>query len=107
MIYGAPIEHPVKLVDGVFVKGTTFPVEGTVCPQHSHSHDHLSWIATGGARIEAGGVVIGDFYAPCGVTIRAGAVHLFTTLRPDTTVLCIHNADRWDHREDEEIAHAV
>jgi quercetin dioxygenase-like cupin family protein len=86
----------IKLVDGVFVKTMHFRHAGMIAPQHAHRYEHLSFIASGAVRVEAGGACLGDFVAPVGIVIEAGVQHTFTTLAPDTVVLCIHNTDRSD-----------
>jgi hypothetical protein len=93
--------HPEQLevadliiVDGIFVKVMRFPVSGMINPQHAHAYDHLSYIIRGAVRIDVGGACLGEFSALARVVIKAGMTHYFTTLAPDTVVLCIHNTDR-------------
>lgn len=91
------VRHPtqpevvsVKIAAGIFIKRTRLPEAGMIVPQHAHGYDHISSITSGAARVEADGVVLGDFQAPADIVIKAHVKHLFTTLAPDTTVLCIH-----------------
>jgi len=91
-----PTSVDIRLVDGVFVKATTFRHAGMFAPQHAHEFAHLSYIASGSVRVFADGVLLGDFTAPASIVIPAGVKHLFEILADDTVVLCIHNADRLD-----------
>jgi len=84
----------IKMIDGVFVKSTTFARAGMVAPQHAHSWDHLSAITSGAARVFADEVLVGVFVAPAFVVIKAHVLHRFEILADNTTVMCIHNADR-------------
>lgn len=91
-----PTTTDIKFADGIFVKSTRFQLAGMVAPQHAHSYDHISFIASGAVRIEVDGECLGDFVAPVGIVIKARKRHFFTILAPDTVVLCIHNTDRSD-----------
>ena len=97
------VKHPhqpetidIKIVDGIFVKSMHFLYAGMFVPQHAHAFEHLSFVASGAVRVEADGVTIGDFAAPVGIVIKARVKHLFTTLAPNTVVLCIHNVANSD-----------
>lgn len=92
------IKHPhqpetvdIKIVDGIFIKSMHLLYAGMSVPQHAHAYDHLSFIASGSVRVEADGIVLGDFVAPVGIVIKARVKHLFTTLASNTLLLCIHN----------------
>lgn len=87
-----PVQTNIHMCDGLFVKHAVF-AEGSYIPQHSHSTQHLSIIATGAVRAWADGELLGDFKAPAGVVINARVKHLFLALEPMTTVLCIHRVD--------------
>lgn len=89
-----PTETDIKLVDGVFIKRMVFKRVGMVVPQHAHSYDHLSTCAGGSAAVQADGVSMGILRAGDVIVIRAGVKHLFTTLEPNTVILCIHNTER-------------
>ena len=84
-----PVETNIHLCDGLFVKHAVFDA-GSYIPQHSHSTEHLSVIATGAVRVWQDGALLGDFTAPAGVVIKAHVKHLFLALAPMTTVLCVH-----------------
>jgi hypothetical protein len=89
------IEQPygveIHSTDGIFIKQMVIPTAGTLVPQHSHTFDHLSMLATGAVRVWKDGVLVGDKVAPCGITIVAGSKHAFLALEDRTTIYCIHN----------------
>jgi hypothetical protein len=75
--------------DGVFIKEMRIPFRDTLVPQHSHAHDHTSYLAKG--SVECNGV---RYDAPAPIYIPAGVKHMFRSLEDDTLVLCIHNVSR-------------
>ena len=81
-------------VDGVFIKSMGLPKAGIVVPQHSHVYAHLSMLARGSVRVWCDDELLGDFIAPRGIHIKAGAKHTFVSLEPDTLIYCIHNVSR-------------
>jgi hypothetical protein len=80
--------------DGIFVKQMYLKDAMTVVPQHAHEYDHISMLAVGSVRAWADGELMGEFAAPCPITIRARVKHTFLTLEPGTTIYCIHNTSR-------------
>ena len=89
--YEQPISTEIKMADGVFTKSMVVRKAGTVIPQHSHRWPHVSCLVRGSVRVMADGEHLGDFVAPCGITIAAGVKHLFQTLVDDVIVLCVHD----------------
>jgi quercetin dioxygenase-like cupin family protein len=84
----------IKMADGIFIKQMFVRHAGSYVPQHSHSWDHVSMVATGAVRVWRDGVLVGDYEAPTGVMIPARCKHTFLALKNDTTVYCIHRIDR-------------
>jgi quercetin dioxygenase-like cupin family protein len=78
---------------GIYVKTYRVPDAGTVLPQHSHHHDHLTFVSSGAVYVERDGKPAGRYDAPALVRIPAHTMHSFITLGPDTVLSCIHNAD--------------
>lgn len=91
-----PTATDIKLVDGVFVKKTQFRHANMIAPQHVHAYAHLSACTSGAARVEVDGLTIATIRAGDLIVIEAGKQHIFTTLEPRTTILCIHNEDHGD-----------
>jgi quercetin dioxygenase-like cupin family protein len=81
------------LYAGIFAKTWTVPDSGTLLPQHSHEHQHISYIVSGAVRVWCGEQELGDYAAPAAIKIEARELHQFLTLTDAVTILCIHNAD--------------
>lgn len=81
---------------GVYVKETHIPA-GMVLVQHKHSHDHLSYLASGTVEVLVDGVTT-RHTGPVGITIAAGKHHGVKALT-DALWLCIHATDCEDESE--------
>lgn len=89
-----PYGVEIKMSDGIFIKQMVIPRAGTYIPQHSHLYDHTSMLAAGSIRVWKDGECLGEFSAPTGILIEAGAKHTFLALEDGTTIYCIHNISR-------------
>lgn len=89
-----PYGKEYTAADGVFIKEMRIPKAGTLVPQHSHEHDHTSYVAKGSVDVWADDVFLGQCDAPHPIYIRAGVKHRFRSREDDTLVLCIHNVSR-------------
>lgn len=89
-----PDSMEFALADGIFIKSGHFRLAGAVVPQHSHEHDHTSFIATGAVLVWCDGDYLGEYRAPCQILIKAHTKHTFRTLEDNTLILCIHNISR-------------
>ena len=89
----------IKMTDDLFIHRTVVAESGTRLPQHAHVYDHISLISAGAVRVWAGSERLGDFEAPEGIVIKAGILHQFLTLKPDTIIDCIHRVDKMDAPE--------
>jgi len=92
------------LYAGVFAKTWTVQDSGTLLPQHSHHHPHISYVVSGAVRVWCGDEELGDFAAPCAIKIAAREMHSFLTLTDDVTILCIHNTDHLDEVNEPAVA---
>ncbi len=81
------------MADNVFIKQMAMVHANTVVPQHSHTYDHTSLLATGSARVWKNGVFWQDIKAPMPIFIKAGIKHTFMSLEPNTVIYCIHNSN--------------
>lgn len=97
-----PISTDIGMADNMFFKQHVIPRAGTYVPQHSHTYDHISFLAVGSLRAWADGVPLGDFVAPKLLTIKAHKKHAFLSLVDGTVFHCIHNVERAGHVEEEE-----
>lgn len=78
-------------VDGIFIKMMPLPNPGMAVPQHAHTYDHYTMLASGGLAVWADGVKMGEFDAPKPILIKAGVKHLLISTKPNTVAYCIHN----------------
>ena len=85
-----PVSVEIKLTDDLFIKTAVVADAGTVVPTHAHTYDHVTLLAYGRMRVEAGGELLGDFTGPTGILIRAGTKHTMTTLTSGVVFACIH-----------------
>lgn len=98
-------EVEFSIQDDIFIKQMFMAEAGTFVPQHSHSYEHSSMLASGSVRVWQNDELKGDFKAPIPINIPAGVKHTFMSLEPNTVVYCIHRIDRTGHVEINE--HAV
>ena len=97
-----PISTDIGMADNMFFKQHVIPKAGTYVPQHSHTYDHISFLAVGALRLWQDGALVGDFAAPKLLTIKAHKKHTFLSLVDGTTFHCIHNIERAGVVEEEE-----
>lgn len=81
-------------VDGVAIVQMVLPKANDVIPQHAHSYDHHTLVASGRVRVWADGKHIGDYGEREAILIRAGQKHLIAALEDNSVAYCIHNASR-------------
>ncbi len=86
-----PDSVEIRIFDGIFVKSIVIKHKNVLVPQHSHTYDHASFLATGSIRVWKDGVLLGDFVAPTSLIIPARTKHKFLSLEDNTTIYCIHN----------------
>lgn len=82
------------IADGVWINQIEVADAGTVLPQHSHVHPHVTSVTKGSVRLECSGEDPVVYSAPAQVIIPALVKHLFITLTDDVILLCIHRIDR-------------
>ena len=97
-----PVVVDIKLTDDLFVKAMTVAKAGTIMGQHSHTYDHVTLLAYGAMRVEADGMMLGDYVGPVGILIRAGVKHTMTTLTDGVVFACIHALHGTDIEIEEE-----
>jgi quercetin dioxygenase-like cupin family protein len=89
----APNQPNSKLMiyAGIFLKTWSVADAGTVIPQHSHEHPHITFLVQGAVRVWAGDGPFGtDFAAPDALQIPAHTPHKFLTLTDNVVFACIH-----------------
>lgn len=85
--------------DGVFVKQLSLERVGYCIPGHKHEFSHTSMLAKGSVRMWRDGQFVGDFHAPTGIKVDAGAFHMFMALEDNTLLFCIHNTHGFPEEE--------
>lgn len=79
----------VSCVANVFIRQMVFKDAGDVEPGHCHVFDHQTLLARGALKAVVNGKE-SVFLAPQIIFIKAGVLHEFTALEPNTTAFCIH-----------------
>lgn len=92
------VEH--VFCGGVYVKKCHFE-RGESGPQHRHSFDHLSVVASGFFRVSCEGGTTADLGPGDTLEIRAETAHTVHALTPGTW-LCVHRTDCTDPAEIDE-----
>lgn len=85
-----PVER-IEEVCGLYFRSVLLERVGTVIPQHSHDHDHATFVGAGKARAWVDGVWYGDYEAGRAIPIKAGRKHVFQALEPMTRLACVHD----------------
>lgn len=84
------------LYAGIFCKTWHVADAGTLIPQHSHQHPHLTYLVRGAIRAWCDDQPLGDFIAPAAIKIPALRKHTFLTLSDAVTLACIHSVGEAD-----------
>ena len=85
-----PVEH-IETVAGIYFRSILLARAGHVVPQHSHGHDHATYVGAGAARLWVDGKWVGDYPAGYAVEIKAGRAHVFQALQDNTRLACVHD----------------
>lgn len=85
-----PVER-IEEVCGIYFRSVLLDRAGVVIPQHSHDHDHATFVGAGRARVWVDGTWYGDFEAGRAIAIKAGCAHVFQALEPMTRLACVHD----------------
>lgn len=88
-----PVERIEPDVAGFYFRSILLEKAGTPIPQHAHDHDHATLVCSGAARVWIDGEYHGDFGAGRAVEIKAGKLHVFQALEPQTRLCCVHNIE--------------
>lgn len=82
-----PVET-VAIVGGVYFR-SVFLKKWTVIPQHTHDHDHATYVGSGRVRLWVNSVWSGDYQAGAAIEIRGGNQHIFQALEDFTRLICV------------------
>ena len=86
------VEH-ITEASGLYFRSVTLPEAGTYIPQHNHDYDHATLVCSGKVRGWCDGVNLGVKSKGEVFEIRANHEHVFVSLEPNTTLVCIHNLE--------------
>lgn len=84
-----PVER-IEEVSGIYFRSVLLE-RGTVIPQHTHDHNHATYVGSGKARLWVNGVWRADYPAGHAVEVKAGQSHVFQALEPNTRLACVHD----------------
>lgn len=84
-------ESNISIVNDVFIKQIHFRDVGYITKSHIHCHDHQTLLANGKIKVTIEGLEEPEIYtAPSILFVKAGLVHAFESLEPNTVLYCIH-----------------
>ncbi len=85
-----PAEN-IEVVANIYFRSVLLKHAGLVIPQHSHGHDHATFVGSGKVRVWVNQEWKGDFEAGRAIEIKAGQNHLFRALEDNTRLTCVHD----------------
>ncbi len=92
----------VEFVDecaGLYFRSVLLTQEGDVVTQHTHDHDHATYIGNGKVKLFIEGVEAGDFLAGRAVKVTANQKHFFVALEPNTRLTCVHIVEKAENNK--------
>jgi hypothetical protein len=93
-------------VGAIFIKHMPLKRTGDCIVQHSHTHPHVTLIASGAVLMSLDGAEDSVHTAPAFIEIKAGAHHAFTAIEDDTNAYCIHDLTGLDYQSDADLGTA-
>lgn len=87
-----PPQHPVEYLNSVgdfLFRTVNLQDAGAILGQHKHEHDHVTLVTSGAGRLWVNGEHVGDYPAFSAVEVKAGNLHIWQALLPDTRVTCL------------------
>ena len=92
MIVDPEVER-IEEVCGLYFRTIVLPNRGDTVAQHSHDHDHASYVGNGCVMAWSDNECLGTFKAGMAVHVKAGAKHFFEALMADSRVACVHSIE--------------
>lgn len=87
-----PITRIVE-AGGLYFRSVLIQDAGTIIPQHTHDHDHVTLVGSGRVRGWQDGECLGDRGPGDIFEIPAGKGHVFQSLEPNTLLTCVHDVE--------------
>ena len=82
-----PVET-ISIVGGIYFRAILLQ-SGMVVPQHTHNHDHATYVGSGSVRLWVNDLHAGDYSAGQAIEIKGGQEHLFMALEDNTRLACV------------------
>lgn len=86
-----PIVEFIQEVGDFYFRSVLLIKAGVTIPQHTHDHEHATYVGSGKARYWVDGILKGDIEAGTAILIEAGKAHMFQSLEPNTRLTCVHD----------------
>lgn len=82
------IVEKIHIVGGIYFRSILINKDVSL-PQHTHNHDHATYVGSGSVRLWINGVESGDYFGGDAVEIKGGSEHLFMALEDNTRLVCV------------------
>ena len=78
----------IDIVGGIYFRSVRLQKDMKI-PQHTHDHDHATYIGSGSAILYVDGVFKGKYNSGDAVEMRGGKKHEFLALEDNTLLACV------------------
>ncbi len=82
-----PIQR-IQIKGGIYFRSVRLE-KGTLIPQHTHDHDHATYVGSGRVVLYVDGRFEGEFSQGDAIEIKGGKRHEFQALEDDTLLACV------------------
>lgn len=92
-------EGTIEFIDevcGLYFRSILLKNRGDEVAQHSHSHDHATFVGSGAVVAFVGDKCLGEFWGGQAVPVKAGYEHKFVAIMHDTRLACVHSVESAD-----------
>src|SRR3979490_1407591 len=81
-------DQKIDIVGGIYFRSVRLD-KGTLIPQHTHDHDHATYVGSGRAALYIDGVFVGECKGGDAVEIKGGKLPEFHVLEDNTLLACV------------------
>lgn len=81
----------IEMVGDFYFRSVALPFAGMRIPQHTHDHDHATFVGSGRVRGWRDGECLGEKSRGEAFYIQAGHAHWFEALEDQTLLTCVHS----------------
>jgi quercetin dioxygenase-like cupin family protein len=82
------VEETIHIVGGIYFRSVRLK-KNLIIPQHTHDHDHATYIGSGRVQLFVDGELKGEYSAGEALEMKAGKVHAFRSLEDNTLLACV------------------